>query len=766
MSEDITNNESLDEGWNQFSNFAIALKSRLKSIVNFEDNVFIDDFKQLKDNKSRIEICLKHQNIRKGVQQLYEDIFKSNVNNNYEKSLIKCKELRQKAANCFREGLFTDSLKLYSEAICLAPIPSTNTSPEESVELSLAFNDRSEVLFRVEDFESCFEDIEEAIRNNLPKDMRHKILLRKANCLTFLANNDLALKVIEELRQYVKECDKSIAEEVETELEKLLIQLNLQKEETNEENCDINDENNDSKENISNPNPLISNASNSIKIGFSSTKGRFVSAVEDIKFGDTLIVEQPFVTYLYSDNFESYCNHCLTVLDNHSIPCLGCSQIRYCCHSCREKAWNEYHSSECNSLLFLSKEIGISYIVLRLLFKTGIKEVIKISEELSNEKPFRSDVVYSSDYRSIYQLLDHQNEHNLDSMMSYTLTAVFLLLVLENKSHISPKDQSYVRLGEVILKHIQQLSTNLISILEQNFDEDFNKFGFDGSEDIIGTAVYPTISLLNHSCDPNILTFFNGSEMTVKSSRNIKSGEEINYCYGPNFQRMSRKDRQNKLKTQYFFDCQCFVCENRKENLTRALLCHQCNGPVIYNEDYSSQCLNCKSIGLDVRKCIENVEKGLKYSAEGLDLLEKQKLTEALVNLNKSDELLTLNLYIQNRLLCKSKDDLCRCYAMMNHFDRAVRYCQQSVRITGLIFGEQSTEILIELMKMISLKWEVVDETEDQNNKKQLANELLEVIKRADNIVSKLQTTEGFQNAFQSELNFLNEKRLSILSLV
>jgi hypothetical protein len=154
------------------------------------------------------------------------------------------------------------------------------------------------------------------------------------------------------------------------------------------------------------------------------------------------------------------------------------------------------------------------------------------------------------------------------------------------------------------------------------------------------------------------------------------------------------------------------------------------------------------------------------FASKGNDCLEKESFSDALINLHKADELLTLNLYIKNRYLCKSKDDMCRCYALMGHFDRAVKYCEQSLKITSLIFGEQSTELLTELIKLISLKWEVVDETTDKNDKKLVANELSLFIKRADNLITKFSATNGFEKAFHSELEYLNEKKLALLSIV
>ncbi|XP_054164011.1 SET and MYND domain-containing protein 4-like [Oppia nitens] len=776
MSDNTSNDNAMDDGWDQFAKFAVTLKYALKSVDNFDDQLFIDGFKTLTEDERRVKYCIDNKDVFEEIQRVYEDMIQLNaVNDNKNcKCVQKSQELLRNGSESFKNGMFAEAIQNYCDAICLAPIPREDSPQEEWNCLCLAFLNRSQVFYRVEDYESCLTDIEESVKYNCPIVRKHEILLRKAWCLTSLDRKSEAHEVVHELRQHLTDhkLDDNLMKEVENDLNKLMIDLNLaSNDETNDGSPQENDEvigHNEGKDEIETLHSSLLNASVAIDLNYSDIKSRFMTANRDITFGDVLIVEKPFATYLYNDKYDNYCHHCLSALDNRLIPCYGCNSIRFCSEFCRETAWNQYHKSECKSLYFLSKEIGILYIVLRILLRTGIQESIKIAKEISKNTDITKDMkqLYSCDYSSVYRLQDHKNDHNFESKLSYAMSAVFILVALENNGHISKSDDNYHYLGQLIFKHIQQLSTNLISVLDQNFCDEVNKFGFDVNEEIVGTALYPTICLLNHSCQPNVLTFFNGSNLIIKAAKNIKADEEINYCYGPNFQRMSRRDRQSKLKYQYFFDCQCFVCENRKENLTRALLCLQCNGAVIHNEDMTSECLNCKSTGLDVRKALENVEQGLIYSSKGIDFLNNQKLTEALINLSKSDELLTYNLYIQNRLLCKSKDDLCRCYALMGHFDRAVRYCEQSVKITSLIFSEQSTELLMELMKLISLKWELVDETTGMTEKKQLAKELLDVIKRTDNIVSKFKITVGFENAFQSELQFLNEKRLSVLHIV
>ena len=95
----------------------------------------------------------------------------------------------------------------------------------------------------------------------------------------------------------------------------------------------------------------------------------------------------------------------------------------------------------------------------------------------------------------------------------------------------------------------------------------------------IGVGFYPTISMLNHSCDPDVLPIYNGSKVILKSIKNIPTGNEVTFSYGPTYLNMNYSKRQQVLKDQYFFTCNCCACLNKFENYNNALLCKTCNGP-------------------------------------------------------------------------------------------------------------------------------------------------------------------------------------------
>ena len=115
-------------------------------------------------------------------------------------------------------------------------------------------------------------------------------------------------------------------------------------------------------------------------------------------------------------------------------------------------------------------------------------------------------------------------------------------------------------MAEIILKLMQAASTNSSEIgLYQKF-ENASSLMESGISSIGGTLA-PSVSLLNHSCDPNTIKIFNKGTIILMASRIIKEGEEVLSTYSYNFAEADKKKRQEYLKRKYCFDCQCRACD-------------------------------------------------------------------------------------------------------------------------------------------------------------------------------------------------------------
>jgi SET domain len=75
----------------------------------------------------------------------------------------------------------------------------------------------------------------------------------------------------------------------------------------------------------------------------------------------------------------------------------------------------------------------------------------------------------------------------------------------------------------------------------------------------LGSAMYPSASYFNHSCDPNVMKVRLGREVIFVTSREVQSGEELCISYGHTEKEV--EERRSKLLDWWGFNCNCSRCE-------------------------------------------------------------------------------------------------------------------------------------------------------------------------------------------------------------
>lgn len=120
------------------------------------------------------------------------------------------------------------------------------------------------------------------------------------------------------------------------------------------------------------------------------------------------------------------------------------------------------------------------------------------------------------------------------------------------------------------------------------------------------TAIYPRVSLLNHSCNSNVLSSYreDSAVIVVKSGRPIRAQAEIFNCYGPHYLKMSFPDRKRQLSGQYHFHCECDKCVEQTQKSGANGEVNFCCGSVL-------KCLRCKKYPTDVQVTLEGLSKML-----------------------------------------------------------------------------------------------------------------------------------------------------------
>ncbi|KAF4530783.1 hypothetical protein B566_EDAN017972 [Ephemera danica] len=141
----------------------------------------VEEFTAARTNEARMQIASKFyapNTYDRGMEQNFQDV--KDVTN--FKSKQKSEQHRTRGNTAYQSGQKKVALNLYTESIANAP--------SDSVELSLAYANRSAVLRAMGKCRECLVDIERALSRGYPKDKSFKLLLREMLCHRDLGHGD------------------------------------------------------------------------------------------------------------------------------------------------------------------------------------------------------------------------------------------------------------------------------------------------------------------------------------------------------------------------------------------------------------------------------------------------------------------------------------------------------------------------------------------------------------------------------------------------
>ncbi|KAK6191540.1 hypothetical protein SNE40_003204 [Patella caerulea] len=525
------------------------------------------------------------------------------------KDLEMAKKLRTDGNEKFKAKQNTAALQLYSKSIIMAPLPKDNNSPE----LSLAFANRSAVLYHLEKYILCLQDIKMALKYQYPEKLKYKLYERKGKCYYYLKQKEEAITAFEDSMEHLENSglDENKSEAIENDIIKQVMKARkikntvpLTKKVQDFNHC------HGTVPKICNPSPEIPCTSDSLVLKYSPDRGRGIYTTKDVEVGELLIFEKPYASVVLESYDLTHCCNCSNRVFA-PIPCEYCSGIIFCSEECQIEGWKLYHFAECKVLQTMhNTELGLGHLALRMVLKAGLQNILqnskKYPEKIKSDvlrMGFNKDGIYSSDdYDAVYTLVKHSEKRTLGDLFKRTVMAIFLVKCLEksltaqplaSKSHLPEK----CIIGSHILRHIQMLPCNAHEVSEL----DYRQFDLPNSQTVeIGPAIYATLSLINHSCDPNVVRHSYGNNCAVRAIRNIPKGTEIFDNYGALSPLCSKKDRQEKLMYQYYFKCSCKACiENwplyfNIPSEVPFFYCEKCSGPLVVPEDGKTQRTMCE----------------------------------------------------------------------------------------------------------------------------------------------------------------------------
>lgn len=370
------------------------------------------------------------------------------------------------------------AMELYNESICHAE--------NDSEDLAYGFANRSAIYFEWNDWEKCLSNIVLSRQcKNFPNSLKLKLEKREVQC-----------------REGLNKCKGNYFEYVHS----------LSYQEHNQ----------------------VPGIVYCLKLKQNEKYGRHIVATKDLNVGDVIAIENPFMLSL-EPNFEyQRCLYCLAEQKFSLIPCLHCTHSMFCNESCRNKGYNLFHKFECSVIYGIFDVFDNSIITaLRSILKlfSNTDELIKVKNffatpRATEENIFtvnaNSDSIFEQ-FKAVLGLETHLNKREKADKFQHGITAATLICIMKNdENFVKLFDNGFSNLFyELIYQIIQAQEINTISILLQTSlkDKELNNYA---------TGIFPFSSLINHSCNPNVLSFgCNNNQYTIIVSQKINKGEQL-----------------------------------------------------------------------------------------------------------------------------------------------------------------------------------------------------------------------------------------------
>jgi len=167
-------------------------------------------------------------------------------------------------------------------------------------------------------------------------------------------------------------------------------------------------------------------------------------------------------------------------------------------------------------------------------------------------------------------------------------------------------DSIYKTVQVVLLRCLQSYPCNAHEISELQITKQFR---YSANADI-GAGAFPFLSLLNHSCNPNVVRHSVGRSTILRALRKIPAGEELLDNYGYHYATHAVPERRRALRSQYLFTCGCVPCSDRKnwptfEDVQRSVTvrCCRCNAPLLKKRP------SCDTCGKNASKALQKMDR-------------------------------------------------------------------------------------------------------------------------------------------------------------
>lgn len=264
-----------------------------------------------------------------------------------------------------------------------------------------------------------------------------------------------------------------------------------------------------------------------VELRYDKKFGRHLVATKPLRTGDIVIMEEPFLKSLDKNFTHGRCTNCFKANQLALIPCDFCHSAMFCSILCKTEAWVTFHKFECDILDEMDEDENFYLMVQRSFF-----EIIWICD---------------GNYRKLKKVLD-TGSSTVTSIFDVDLknyTREQLLQVFFSLESSEPTDEetsfarsfvSHHKALKSMWKNQQEkeicinLTLKIMCIMNRNA---FTMHWRSNSEncDEQGCGIFLTVSLINHSCSPNLMRIRKDGKLILVAREPILKNEQLFICY-------------------------------------------------------------------------------------------------------------------------------------------------------------------------------------------------------------------------------------------
>lgn len=278
-----------------------------------------------------------------------------------------------------------------------------------------------------------------------------------------------------------------------------------------------------------------------VEIRTNNEFGRHMVAKCDIPAGKIILIEKNY--FMIKNDNEPLCYTCFRSNANF-MACVQCSRVLFCSIECMDQ--NSTHKFECGTFfhtLHIEDKLQIKIVLLAIELFENVENLMKFVDKILDEDPLKLPV----------SLDDAKLKYHFFLKLGKIPPTSFD--VFSEAYKIYRNAIAIPRIGDLF--DTTEKQHFLMHLMAHHFlVTNNNSYGNESN-----TTIGLVLSLINHSCSPNLHNYAIGNQRCSVTIRPVRKGQQLFTTYLTGSEKPFEL-RQKEIKQWWGFECKCELCRS------------------------------------------------------------------------------------------------------------------------------------------------------------------------------------------------------------